>query len=156
MIRYRLICERGHEFDAWFRDSVAYDEQKAAGQLCCPHCGVTQVEKTLMTPNLSLSSKRQEETEEQAPQMGPPSLGGGPSSSLSPQDVREAIRAFRRHIEENAEYVGKRFAEEARRIHYEEDESRGIYGEATREEAEELLEEGIAFYPLPKLPEEHN
>ena len=71
-------------------------------------------------------------------------------------ELTEMIRKLRTHVEENSEYVGPRFAEEARKIHYEETEARGIYGEASLEDARELTEEGIDVQPLPLLPEEHN
>ena len=151
MIRYDLRCAGGHAFDGWFRDSAAYDAQAAAGDVACPMCGDTAVDKQLMTPRLPAKSNR--------------TSGPGPSAPVAlhaglrderTRKLADMIRELRRHVEQNADYVGDRFAEEARRIHYEESGSRGIYGEATLEDARELLEEGIAVTPLPRPPEEAN
>jgi hypothetical protein len=151
MIRYDLLCANGHAFDGWFRDSVAYDKQAAAGDVACPACGDTAVEKQLMTPRLPAKSNRKSE----APPVAPAPLHANLRDERT-RKLAEAIRELRRHVEENADYVGDRFAEEARRIHYEESEARGIYGEATIEDARELLEEGIAVAPLPRPPDEAN
>jgi hypothetical protein len=147
MIHYDLICDKGHAFDGWFRDSAAYDEQAGNGLVTCTHCGSTGVEKQLMAPGIPVRSNRK----------------GGASQTMvaAPADPRLAelmtmMRQMRRHVEENAENVGDRFAEEARKIHYEESELRGIYGQTTPDEAKELVEEGIAVHPLPRLPEDGN
>ncbi|MYZ49531.1 DUF1178 family protein [Propylenella binzhouense] len=145
MIRYALVCPDRHEFEAWFGSSDAYERQKAAGQVSCPFCGATDVEKALMAPALVAARK------EPAP---PPAQK--PELSAEQKQRLEALRAFRTQLIANADYVGDRFAEEARKIHYEETEKRGIYGEATPEEARGLVEEGIAFAPLPVLPEDAN
>jgi hypothetical protein len=150
VIRYDLACSNGHPFDGWFRDSAAYDEQAAKGIVTCPLCGDTAVEKQLMTPSLPVKSNRRSE-----PAPAPVPM----HASLRDDRTRhlvEAIRELRRHVEENAEYVGDRFAEEARRIHYEESEQRGIYGEATPDDAHALLEEGIMVAPLPRVPDDQN
>jgi len=134
MILYDLKCERDHHFEAWFRDSAAYDEQAAAGEVHCPLCGGTRIAKAPMAPNLV---GRKEETAASAAAIG------------------EAIRMLhkmREEVEKNCEHVGPRFAEEARKIHYGEVEKRNIYGEATSEEAGELREEGIEFGEIPWLP----
>jgi hypothetical protein len=147
MIHYDLICEKGHPFDGWFRDSAAYDEQAAKGLVTCTSCGSPKVEKQLMAPGIPVKSNRKAE----------------PASTMvsGPVDPRLAmmmqmVREMRKHVEENAEYVGDRFAEEARKIHYEETEHRGIYGEASPDDAKALIEEGIAVHPLPRLPEDGN
>jgi hypothetical protein len=147
MIHYELICKDGHEFDGWFGSSSAYDEQARAGLLSCPLCGSTEVEKQLMTPGLPAKANRKSEAKQ-------PVFAG-------PVDPRQAMlmtmmRELRKSVEKNAEYVGEKFAEEARKIHYEEAEKRGIYGEATADEAHSLIEEGIEVHPLPKLPEDGN
>jgi hypothetical protein len=137
LIRYDLTCEQGHSFDAWFRDSAAFDDQKSKGALACPVCGSQHVEKMLMAPAVS--------------------KGHG---SLSPDEKARAfgafLRAVRNHVLENSENVGERFPEEARRIHYEEVEPKGIHGQANTQEVKALLEEGIAVYPVPIAPEETN
>ncbi len=147
MIRYDLACSKGHPFDGWFRDSAAFDDQAAKGDVTCPVCGDTAVAKQLMTPGIPVKGNRKPDK--------PVAMHAGLRDSKTLALV-EAIRELRRHVEENAEYVGDKFAEEARKIHYEETDARGIYGEATPDEARELLEEGITVAPLPRLPDDTN
>jgi hypothetical protein len=149
MIRYDLICDQGHQFDGWFRDSAAYDMQAAAGLVSCAVCGSAKVAKQLMAPGIPVKSNRKADA---APRQTMMAGGSDPRA----QALMEMMRDMRRTVEANAEYVGDRFADEARRIHYSEAEQRGIYGEATREEAEALIEEGIEVHPLPRLPEDGN
>jgi hypothetical protein len=141
MIRYALTCEKGHDFEAWFGSISDYDVQVEAGAVTCPSCGSADVRKAPMAPAV----KR---VREKAP-AGPPL-----------RDERRQTFAFlknlRDHLKANAEHVGLAFAEEARKMHYGEAEERNIYGEATREEAVALAEEGIPALPLPSLPEDHN
>ena len=148
MIHYDLICEEGHLFDGWFSDSAAFDEQSRSGLVACVHCGSTVVEKQLMAPGIPVKSNRKSEP------AGKPIL----AATVNPrqQKIVQMMRELRKAVEENAEYVGDKFAEEARKIHYEETEKRGIYGETTPQDAEELIEEGIEIHPLPILPEEGN
>jgi hypothetical protein len=147
MIRYDLICDKAHAFDGWFRDSEAYDAQRAGGEVQCPVCGSTAIDKRLMTPGIAAKANRRAE-------------GRVPVFSTQKEgkvaELIEAVRKLRRQVEENADYVGDRFAEEARKIHYNEVEPRGIYGEASLEEAKSLLEEGVEVQPLPPLPEDAN
>jgi len=141
VIRYTLICSREHEFEAWFRDSGAYEEQARTGRLECPLCGDRDIRKAPMAP----------------------AVHGGAREKVpaSPREVRRRqmaelwrlLRGLQRYVEENFEDVGERFPEEARRIHRGEAEARGIYGKATGEEVEELREEGIEVLPLPRLPD---
>ncbi len=150
MIRYDLTCEKFHTFDGWFRDSASYDKQAAAGLIGCPVCGSVQVEKQLMTPGVAMKSNRRNEASDE-----PRQLVAGPGDKKM-RDLIEAVRQLKAHVEANADYVGERFVEEARKIHYEEAEARAIYGEATLEDAAALKEEGIDVHPLPKLPEDGN
>jgi hypothetical protein len=147
MIRYDLICDKEHAFDGWFRNSEAYDAQATAGQVVCPVCGSTTVAKQLMMPGIPAKSNQRAE--------GRMPVFVGPKDEKVSELV-EAVRKLRRHVEENADYVGDRFAEEARRIHYNEVKPHGIYGEASLEEAKALLEEGVEVHPLPPLPEDSN
>jgi hypothetical protein len=144
MIKYALRCSKGHEFEAWFSSSAAYDAQAAGRHIGCPNCGTDDVSKALMAPNVV--SGRRRETAAPAPQPKPPSEA----------QMVSMIRKLREHVAEHSEYVGPRFAEEARKIHHEEAEPRGIHGEASAQEVKVLKEEGVEFYPLPALPEEHN
>lgn len=148
MIRYDLICEDGHEFDGWFSNSAAFDDQSRRGLVTCVHCGSTQIEKQLMAPGIPVKSNRTAE----APAR--PVL----ASAFDPKQekIAQLLRELRKTVEENSEYVGDQFAEEARKIHYEEAEKRGIYGETSAEDAKELIEEGIEIHPLPILPEDGN
>ncbi len=154
MIRYRLECARHHQFEAWFRNSADFDEQAAAGAIECPSCRSRKVSKALMTPSIG-GSGRKVEAKAQAREepVAPPPVSD--RQRLEGELVR-VMQQIRREVEAKAEYVGPRFAEEARKIHYEEAPSRGIYGEATPAEAQELSEEGIGVMPLPPLPEDAN
>lgn len=150
MIRYQLICDKGHAFDGWFSVSAAFDKQRASGQLQCPACGTSQVDKALMTPAVPGKDKGKAKPEgDDKPQAV---FQADPKEA----ELRTALRKLREHVTSNADYVGDRFAEEARKIHYKEAESRGIYGEASADEAKSLSEEGIEFHPLPVLPEDRN
>ncbi|MBZ9939381.1 DUF1178 family protein [Mesorhizobium sp. BR1-1-16] len=149
MIRYDLICEAGHDFDGWFRDAGAFDKAVAAGAVSCTICGSEKVMKALMAPAVATARKRQQVQEKLA------------ALQVAAPDPRQAaladmLRQVRAHVEATADYVGDRFAEEARKIHYGETEAHGIYGEASPAEAHALAEEGIEVHPLPRLPEEGN
>ncbi len=158
MIRYALRCEHDHEFEAWFSSSAAYDEQAAEGEVVCPACGSANVEKALMAPNLGPSTKHGKSTRPASRPEPAADAAEGATLARTPdmKQLRALARRLREHVTENADYVGDRFAEEARKIHYEETEARGIYGEATADEAEALQDEGIDFHPLPVLPEDQN
>jgi hypothetical protein len=132
MILFTLRCAAGHEFEAWFRDGDGFTAQQKAGEITCPDCGDSQVEKALMAPNIGRSRDK--------------------TPVLSPTQMRAALVELRRQVESNCDYVGERFAEEARRIHYREVDPHGIYGEATSEESRELAEEGISFGRIPWVP----
>ncbi len=140
MIRYDLLCDSDHPFDGWYRDSETFDKLLKAGEVQCPSCGSVDVRKALMTPSLGQKQNQQITQTKSDPQ----------------KDLIKAVREVRRMVEENADYVGKDFAEEARKIHYKEAEGRGIYGETTVEDAKSLSEEGIEIHPLPTLPEDQN
>jgi hypothetical protein len=165
MIRYRLKCEKRHEFEAWFASSAAFDRQVKRGQIACPRCGTAKVHKSLMAPNIIKGVKRaraaraaeQPAAEPAAAAPQPPPPPPAETHRLAAHgELAKAMRKLRTEIEAKSEYVGPRFPEEARKIHYEEAPARGIYGEATREEAQALSEEGIEFFPLPSLPEDQN
>jgi hypothetical protein len=151
MIRYDLICDKGHEFDGWFSDSAGYDKQAKRGFVECTHCGSHTVQKQLMSPRLGAKSTCKEGA---APEAATPVMTGPVDPRL--QAMMKMVREVRAHVEQNAENVGDRFAEEARKIHYGESEGRGIYGQASRDETQSLLEEGIEVHPLPRLPEDGN
>lgn len=153
MIRYALHCEKGHAFESWFPSSDSYEAQRKQGFVACPVCGATRVDKALMAPQVA--RKDRAATADPAP---PAAAPPAPVAMVSPaeQELRAKIRELREHLVKNADPVGERFAEEARKIHYGEAEHRSIYGQASPEEARELAEEGIEFHALPVLPDDRN
>ena len=159
MIRYNLVCERAHEFESWFANSGAYDKQAKRGLVACPMCGSTKVEKAIMAPRLARTDKPIDVPEAPVPAPAPDApTPPAPVAMISPQEreLRSKLKELRDHLTKNAENVGRKFPEAARKMHYGEIEHRSIYGEASPEEAKELHEEGIEFHPLPVLPEERN
>jgi hypothetical protein len=161
MIRYALACDKGHAFESWFQSSAAYDKQVKRGLVTCPVCNSAKVEKAIMAPQLSGTRKRGEASSpQQVPAAAPATLPEAPApvAMVSPQEreLRKKLKELREHLVKNADYVGKKFPEEARKMHYGEIEHRSIYGEASPDQAKELHEEGIEFHPLPVLPDERN
>jgi len=153
MIRYTLACEAGHGFESWFPSSESYDDQVGRGLVTCPLCGSAKVAKAIMAPAIARAAATPAELHlpAVAPQPEAVSLVAEPD-----QRLRAMVRAFRQHLTANADDVGTRFPEEARRIHYGEAGNRQIYGEASPAEARALIEEGIAVAPLPVLPDDRN
>ena len=164
MIRYSLACARGHEFESWFANSSAYDKQAKRGLVACPMCGSTKVEKTIMAPRLARSDKTIDvPAPVPAPAAAPAAAAPAPQGAeqvamISPQEreLRAKLKELRDHLVKNAENVGRKFPDEARKMHYGEIEHRSIYGEASPDEAKSLHEEGIEFHPLPRLPDDWN
>ncbi len=163
MIRYALACDQGHSFESWFQNSAAYDKQVKRGLVTCPACGSPKVDKALMAPRLSGVKKRRSSTPQEAPVAAPDASAPQPEAPapvamMSPQEreFRTKLKELRDHLTQNADYVGQKFPEEARKMHYGEIDHRSIYGEASPDQAKELHEEGIEFHPLPVLPEERN
>jgi hypothetical protein len=157
VIRYNLVCDKRHEFESWFQDSAAYDKQARRGLVSCPLCGSSKVDKAIMAPRLARKDKSTSinvpvESEAPAP------ATNAPVAMISPQEkeFRAKLKELRDHLTANADNVGKKFPEVARKMHYGEVEHRSIYGEASPQDAKELHEEGIEFHPLPVLPEERN
>ena len=144
MIRYTLICGKKHEFEAWFASSSAFDAQSRDGRVLCPTCGSDDVSKGVMAPNIATSTRSNKTSKYTLP--------GGETAP----EVEQLARKLRDQVVSSSDNVGHRFAEEARKIHYEETEARGIYGVATSEEVNSLDDEGIDVYPLPSLPEDKN
>ena len=134
MIRYSLKCSSDHGFDSWFKSAEAFDSLAASGHVACPVCGVVQVAKALMAPQVSHGV----------------SLAG--VLSLPQTDAEKAMAELRRKVEENSEYVGVNFVAEARKMHEGVVPERSIYGEAKPEEAIKLLQEGVPLAPLPFMP----
>ncbi len=157
MIRYRLRCGNGHEFEAWFASSTAYETQEAEGHLACPNCARTDIERAIMAPQIATARKDSATpaiANENAPAKTALHAGGADAQRF--QVLMREMRTLRDKILEKSEYVGPRFAEEARRIHHEETPDRAIHGEATPEEIHELSDEGIDVMPVPRLPDDFN
>lgn len=138
MIVYVLLCENGHRFDAWFRDSGAFESQQRDGALSCPNCASLNIRKAPNAPHVA-----------RARSATPAEAKAG--ETASPGEIAELLTQLREHIESRCDYVGEQFAEQARRIHYGETEKRDIYGEATTKEASELRAEGIDVAAIPML-----
>jgi hypothetical protein len=149
MIRYAFLCDVGHEFESWFRDSALCDRQIAEGAFACPHCGSLKVEKAIMAPAIGQPAR--------APTVAP-AEARQPVALLSEreQEARRLLKELREQVTKNADYVGERFPDLARQMHREEIEHRSIYGEAKLDEVRELVEEGIEVQPLPVLPGDRN
>ena len=141
MIRFSLTCQRDHTFEAWFRSNDDFEAQKKRGFVECPDCGSNRVEKALMAPAVSTGRKREKLAL---------AVGEAQKRALT------ELKALSQKMRENADYVGDKFADEARKIHFGETDPRGIYGEATPEEAKSLAEDGVEFMPIPVFPEERN
>jgi hypothetical protein len=140
MIVFNLKCRKEHLFEAWFRDNATFDQQVAAGAVGCPVCGSKKVAKALMAPHVAKSGRAEQAARETA----------------KVAQAKKAFSELRRQVEENCDYVGPTFAEEARKIHYGESDERNIYGETSNEEAKALDEEGVKVQRIPWLPRENS
>jgi hypothetical protein len=156
MIRYRLNCRKGHQFEGWFASSTAFDRQAKQGRVTCPACGTTKVSKAVMAPSIAKGGKPKRRARSGGDQPATDTPKPDTQRVAAHKELAAAMRKLRAEVEAKSEYVGSRFPEEARKIHYEESPARGIHGEATAEEAKSLSDEGIEFFPLPALPEDHN
>jgi hypothetical protein len=163
MIHYQLQCGQGHGFDGWFRDSAAFEAQAARGLVACPTCADTAVTRALMAPAVARGKRALPAPPAAAPpaasavaETPPPAPAAAPPVALAaerlPDHVRAALQRLRAEVERHCDYVGPRFAEEARRIHNGDSARRGIYGEATPEQAEALAEDGIEVARIPWVP----
>ncbi|MBX3568802.1 MAG: DUF1178 family protein [Rhizobiaceae bacterium] len=141
MIRFSLSCEREHAFEAWFRSNDDYETQRKRGLVECPNCGSSSVSKALMAPSVSTGRRREKIAL---------------AMNQAQKQAMAELKALSQKMRENSDYVGDKFAEEARKIHFGETEARGIYGEATPEEAKGLAEDGVSFMPIPVFPDDQN
>jgi hypothetical protein len=161
MIRYSLICDSAHEFDSWFADSAAFDEQSRRGFVACPFCDSAHVTKAIMSPRIV-------RTDRAVPALRPPegAVAEAPKPAEEKRPVvlldekhaalRNMMRELHAKIMETTVDVGSRFPEEARRIHDSDAPEQPIRGQATADEAKALLDEGIGILPIPSLPDERN
>jgi hypothetical protein len=141
MIRFNLVCDAGHEFDGWFRSNDDYEGQHKRGLVSCPTCHSAKVGKALMAPAVSTGRKQEKIA-----------LAVGAEQ----RQMLTKLKEMADQVRQNADYVGEKFADEARKIHFGEVERRGIYGEASVEEVKSLAEDGVDFMPLPTFPDDHN
>src|SRR5215213_1366313 len=157
MILYALSCDsdNDHEFGSWFPSGDAFEVQRKRGLVACPFCGSAKVEKQSMAPRVARAGKPSNLPVPALPETAPAPQPVAPFSEKE-RELRAMVKALREHVEKNAEHVGGRFPDEARKMHYGDIEHRSIYGEATPGQARELLEEGIEIHPLPIVPDERN
>jgi hypothetical protein len=141
VIRFSLHCDQAHDFEGWFRDNADYDTQSKRGFVECPACGSKKVSKALMAPAVSTGRKKEKMA-----------LAANADQKRMMTELKQLAEKMR----ENSDYVGDKFAVEARKIHFGETEARGIYGEATPDEARDLIEDGVEFMPLPVFPDDRN
>ena len=163
MIKYAVLCQKGHGFEAWFQNSDACDKQIKRGLVTCPDCGSIKVSKALMAPNVSARTRKKgaatgvgRSIASRAAAVSPAAQKVATPAVAMPAELVDMMRKIRREVEAKAENVGRNFAEEARKIHYEEAPERGIYGEASLDDVQALADEGISVLPLPVLPEDAN
>ena len=142
MIKYNLKCDINHIFEAWFKNSAAFDDQASAGHVSCTVCGSSQITKAPMAPSVPQKGNRQ------SIKAADKKISDDKQAALA----LKALRQVRKTVEDNCDYVGTQFAEEARKIHYGEVKQRGIYGEATNDEKAELADEGVELSDIPWVP----
>lgn len=163
MIKYSLVCDKGHEFESWFADSGAFDKQAKRGFVECPHCRSTNVSKAIMAPRIGRSDRSAPATDTRTQSSGPLAVANAPAAPQQvallderQQAVRAMIHELHRRIAETSTDVGTRFPQQARKMHDGEIPHRAIHGQATLEEAKALVEDGVPVMPIPVLPEERN
>jgi hypothetical protein len=159
MIRYNLRCDRGHAFESWFQNSSAYESQEKRKLVSCPACGSVKVERAIMAPRIA-SKKGRDSTVPAAPSPAAATDVATPASTplmmAQERELRAKLKELRDHVVKNADNVGERFPNEARKMHYGDIEHRPIYGEASPDEARALIDEGVEVSPLPVLPDDRN
>jgi len=140
MIKYNLICDKDHEFESWFSDSLKFEKLKKKKLLECIYCSSKKIEKSIMSPmisnlnNLNISRNRFEK---------------------ELLEEKKGLRQIRKYIEENYEYVGKNFSKRVREIYYDKKSNKTIYGTTTHKERAELAEEGIDLLSIPWIEKEN-
>jgi hypothetical protein len=158
MIHYHLRCERGHAFESWFQSSSAYEAQEKRKLVNCPTCGSAKVERAIMAPQIVSKTGRDNvaPAPAAATEVAAPAPASTPLLMAQERELRTKLKELRDHIVKNADNVGERFPNEARKMHYGDIEHRPIYGEASPDEARALVEEGVEVTPLPVLPNDRN
>ena len=159
MIHYNLHCAKGHAFESWFQSSSAYESQEKRKLVSCPLCGSTDVERAIMAPRIARKKGREKTASEPLPAPATEVIPPSPPTPLlmtQERELRAKLKELRDHIVKNADNVGERFPNEARKMHYGDIEHRPIYGEASPDEAKALIEEGVEVMPIPTLPDDRN
>lgn len=156
MIHYSLRCERGHAFESWFQSSSTYDSQVKRKLVNCPTCGSAKVEKAIMAPRIVHKTKDVAPAQQPAATTEVAAVPSTPLIMAQERELRAKLKELRDHVVKNADNVGERFPNEARKMHYGDIEHRPIYGEASPDEARSLIDEGIEVTPLPVLPDDRN
>jgi hypothetical protein len=156
MIRYNLHCERDHVFESWFQSSSAYEAQEKRKLVNCPVCGSAKVERAIMAPQIVSKKGGDHAVPAPAAAAEVTAPTSTPLMMAQERELRAKLKELRDHIVKNADNVGERFPNEARKMHYGDIEHRPIYGEASPEEARSLIEEGVEVSPLPVLPDDRN
>ncbi|MBI3453751.1 MAG: DUF1178 family protein [Rhodospirillales bacterium] len=152
MIVFSLKCHKGHVFESWFRDGATYERQRKRGHVACAICGSVKVDKAPMAPRIA--SRKNAPAPERAPDNGttqPVPVSNDPAAAKA-SAMMKALGELRQQVEKNCDYVGDKFSEEARKIHYGETDKRNIYGETSEAEAHDLAEEGVEFARIPWTP----
>ena len=156
MIRYNLRCDRGHAFESWFQSSSAYESQEKRKLVSCPACGSVKVERAIMAPQIVSKKSKDSAAPSPAASTEVAAPASTPLMMAQERELRAKLKELRDHIVKNADNVGERFPNEARKMHYGDIEHRPIYGEASPEEARSLIDEGVEVSPLPVLPDDRN
>ena len=165
MIHYELRCQADHAFDGWFRDSGTFEQQAKRGQIACPTCGDTGIQRALMAPRLSrggrpaIEAAREGSGADDGAKRVPAPTAAGEAKTVAhtsvaaiPDEMRVFLQRLRSEVERKCTYVGPAFAAAARRMHDGEIEAKPIYGEATPDEVEALHEDGIDIARIPWVP----
>jgi hypothetical protein len=156
MIRYNLRCDEGHAFESWFQSSSAYESQEKRKLVSCPACGSVTVERAIMAPQIVSKKRSEVAPPSPAPTTEVTTPASTPLMMAQERELRAKLKELRDHIVKNADNVGERFPNEARKMHYGDIEHRPIYGEASPDEARSLIDEGVEVSPLPVLPDDRN
>ena len=162
MIHYNLRCKKGHAFESWFQSSSAYETQEKRKLVSCPLCGSTDVERAIMAPRIARKKGREQVPATEQALVPAPATEVIPPSPSAPllmtqeRELRAKLKELRDHIVKNADNVGERFPNEARKMNYGDIEHRPIYGEASPDEAKAVIDEGVEVMPLPTLPDDRN
>lgn len=161
MIVYDLKCRSGHQFEAWFSNAATFESLKKGGHVACALCGSTKVEKALNAPNIAPSKGKSAakqpvatpaETPRREPALAGPGSYANDPAAATVGELMKQLAEMRGQIEKNCDYVGGKFADEARKMHYGEAPKRNIYGEASDLDAKSLADEGVEFSRIPWAP----